>query len=715
MHLLSRCSAALLCCLLALPLSAQSTSTPSAPVEAYTLDLSQGSATTAQVRLLPAELKAGLKTLVLTGALSSDRNGDFRQIRDLCPNVEVLDLSAATCTEIPDNAFLGHRGLRKVVLPNGVKRIGRQAFFNCKNLQEVVLPSAVEIIEDGAFNGCTALRKLDTSRATLRNVGFAAFEGVPTAQLPQPTFDLWAKAAQEKYSLIPYPAQLEVQQGKALDVSRIGKIEAAPELANEASYARRILRDRAGLNVLRGSAKVQLLLDATVQNAEGYELTASKKGIVIKGSTPAGVFYGLTTLDQLLTAQPQSLEPVKIVDAPRTRVRELMVDPVRTFIPFTELKRMVTEMARYKYNALHLHLVDDQAWRIEIKKYPRLVAESSMRPAMDDMQYTSPGFYTQDEMRELVAFAAQHHIMVIPEIEMPGHEVAAIHAYPQLTVGNKKVDVRTTSGVSNNLLNPASEFTYQFLFDVFDELATVFPAPYVHLGGDEAGNPPLDDWTTDSACIALKEKLGSTTRDRSENWKLQKYMFDRVIAHLRDKLGKTPMFWYETDFKEIQPGCVTFAWRHGLTKTAIDAARANKAKIMLCPGEHCYLDYPMDKGDLPEVNWGMPVTSLKRVYELDPRWGQDDEFERDFLFGVTGTLWSECMPQPERVYYQAFPRAMALAEVGWTPQARRNYDHFLRRLQLIQADQLRRGYPSSSRFAGYDQLRKEEVPATNSK
>lgn len=715
MHLLSRCSAALLCCLLVLPLSAQSTSTPSAPVEAYTLDLSQGSATTAQVRLLPAELKAGLKTLVLTGALSSDRNGDFRQIRDLCPNVEVLDLSAATCTEIPDNAFLGHRGLRKVVLPNGVKRIGRQAFFNCKNLQEVVLPSAVEIIEDGAFNGCTALRKLDTSRATLRNVGFAAFEGVPTAQLPQPTFDLWAKAAQEKYSLIPYPAQLEVQQGKALDVSRIGKIEAAPELANEASYARRILRDRAGLNVLRGSAKVQLLLDATVQNAEGYELTANKKGIVIKGSTPAGVFYGLTTLDQLLTAQPQSLEPVKIVDAPRTRVRELMVDPVRTFIPFAELKRMVTEMARYKYNALHLHLVDDQAWRIEIKKYPRLVAESSLRPAMDDMQYTSPGFYTQDEMRELVAFAAQHHIMVIPEIEMPGHEVAAIHAYPQLTVGNKKVPVRTTSGVSNNLLNPASEFTYQFLFDVFDELAKVFPAPYVHLGGDEAGNPPLDDWTTDSACIALKEKLGVTTRDRSENWKLQKYMFDRVIAHLRDKLGKTPMFWYETDFKEIQPGCITFAWRHGLTKTAIDAARANKAKIMLCPGEHCYLDYPMDKGDLPEVNWGMPVTSLKRVYELDPRWGQDDEFERDFLFGVTGTLWSECMPQPERVYYQAFPRAMALAEVGWTPQARRNYDHFLRRLQLIQADQLRRGYPSSSRFAGYDQLRKEEVPATHSK
>ena len=704
MHLFSRCTAAFLCCLSAFSAPAQTTALSAVP-SSISVEKISNAGTVANVYMLPAQQKPLLRTLVLTGALSSDRNGDFRQIRDLCPNVEVLDLSAATCTEIPDNAFLGHRGLRKVVLPNGVKHIGRQAFFNCKNLEEITLPSSVESIEDGAFNGCSALRKLDLSRATLRNVGFAAFEGVPTANLPQATFDLWTKAATEKYSLIPYPAQLEVQQGKALDVSRIGKIEAAPALANEAGYARRILRERAGLNVLRGGAKVQLLLDATVQNAEGYELVVNKKGIVIKGSTPAGVFYGLTTLEQLLTAQPKTLEAVKIVDAPRTRVRELMVDPVRTFIPFAELKRMVVEMARYKYNAIHLHLVDDQAWRIEIKKYPRLVAESSQRPAMDDMQYTSPGFYTQDEMRELVAFAAKHHIMVIPEIEMPGHEVAAIHAYPQLTVGNKKVDVRTTSGVSNNLLNPASEFTYQFLFDVFDELATVFPAPYVHLGGDEAGNPPLDDWTTDSACIALKEKLGTTTRDRSENWKLQKYMFDRVIAHLRDKLGKTPMFWYETDFKEIQPGCVTFAWRHGLTKTAIDAARANKAKIMLCPGEHCYLDYPMDKGDLPEVNWGMPVTSLKRVYELDPRWGQDEAFERDFLFGVTGTLWSECMPQPERVYYQAFPRALALAEVAWTPQSRRNYDQFLRRLQLVQADQLRRGYPSSSRFAGYDQLR----------
>ena len=153
---------------------------------------------------------------------------------------------------------------------------------------------------------------------------------------------------------------------------------------------------------------------------------------------------------------------------------------------------------------------------------------------------------------------------------------------------------------------------------MFKELADIFPSPYIHLGGDEAGNPALNCWTDCPKCQALKRQLGITTTDRSENWRLQEYMFNRVIDTLRTKYGKTPMFWYETDFKKIQPGCVTFAWRHGLTKRALEAAVANNAKIMLCPGEHCYFDYPMAPGDMPEVNWGMPIIPLKRTYELDP-------------------------------------------------------------------------------------------------
>lgn len=691
-------SVTMLCCTCALSVFAQSVSTSSTSSVASTALPAANIITVATTADIAAEVKPTLESLRLTGSL---RKRDFRNLRDLCPQLKVLDLSSAHCDTLPDNAFLGHRGLVVVQLPQALRVIGRQAFFNCSNLQKFTIPAKVEHIADGAFNGCTALHHLSFAGGVPASIGFAAFERVPSPNAPASTSEIWQNAVKEKYSLIPFPTQLTRQEGTPLRVLQIGRIEAAADLANEARYAHRILRERTGREHLRGKAKLQLLLDNGVSNAEGYTLSIDKKGIVIKGRTATGVFYGLTTLEQLLTASPETLDPLLITDAPRTKVRELMVDPCRTFIPLSDLKRLVTEMARFKYNALHLHLVDDQTWRIEIKKYPRLASESSERPSMDDMLYSSPGYYTQAEMRELVAFAAQYHVMVIPEIEMPGHEVAAIHAYPQLTVGEKKIPVRTTSGVSNNLLNPAGEFTYQFLFDVFDELAEVFPCQYVHLGGDEAGNPPLDDWTTDSACIALKQQLGATTTDRSENWRLQKYMFDRVIAHLRDKLGKTPMFWYETDFKEIQPGCITFAWRHGLTKTAIDAARANHAQIMLCPGEHCYLDYPMAKGDLPEVNWGMPVTSLSRVYEMDPAWGQGEAFERDYLFGVAGTLWSECMPQSERIYYQAFPRALALAEVAWTVPSQRNYAHFLRRLQLVQADLLRRGIPSSNRYPEY--------------
>ena len=681
-----------LCCMVALTVGAQTTPTPMPNQIVEALRVSQ------LKDLTPAQ-KPRVTKLAHTGTLTARGNSDFRQLRDLCPQLRELDLSQADVTEIPDNAFLGCSNLRKIILPTKLRKIGYQAFLGCRGLTSISFPAGLEEVESGAFNGCTRLREVHFAGTHPKVVGFAAFNGVPAPNLPAETDALREKVRTEKYSFVPLPAQLEERAGAPFEVARIGRIEAASALHNEAGVARRVLRERTGVSVLRGGAALQLSVDTVaVSNAEGYTLTVDKKGIRIVGGSPAGVYYGLMTLDQLLAAQPTQLAPVFIADAPRTRVRELMVDPCRTFIPFARLKQIVTEMARYKFNALHLHLVDDQAWRIEIKKYPRLVAESSTRPAMDDMLYSSPGFYTQAEMKELVAFAAAHHVMVIPEIEMPGHEVAAIHAYPELTPGAKKVPIRTTCGVSNELLNPASEFTYQFLFDVFDELAEVFPAPYVHLGGDEAGMPPLDCWTNDSSCNALKDRLGITSRDRSENWRLQKYMFDRVIEHLRDKLGKTPMFWYETDFKEIQPGCVTFAWRNGLTAKALEAAERNNVKVMLCPGEHCYLDYPMAGGDLPEVNWGMPVTSLKQTYALDPAWGRGKEFEEKYMFGVTGTLWSECMPRPERIFYMAFPRAWALAEAGWTPQNRRDYTDFLRRLRLVMADYQLRGLPASNKF-----------------
>lgn len=507
-------------------------------------------------------------------------------------------------------------------------------------------------------------------------------------------------------ALVPVPAHLEMTGGNPLSVNRLWEVMAADGLANECVQAERLLRERLPKvknPVIAGKATLTLGIDTSLADDEAYTLVVSEKGVTIQGRTARGVFYGLMTFDQLLrgngtSACCESIPQLRIADQPRTHIRELMLDPCRTFIPFDELKAFVPEMARYKYNTIHLHLTDDQAWRIEIKKYPELTAQASARVGMDDMMVPISGYYTQKQMREFVDYAAQYHIQVVPEIEMPGHEVAAIHVFPELTCGAKQVPIRTTCGVSNELLCPGSEFTFEFLGNVFKELADIFPSPYIHLGGDEAGNPALNCWTDCPKCQALKRQLGITTTDRSENWRLQEYMFNRVIDTLRTKYGKTPMFWYETDFKKIQPGCVTFAWRHGLTKRALEAAVANNAKIMLCPGEHCYFDYPMAPGDMPDVNWGMPIIPLKRTYELDPAWGMGSDFEQNNLFGVAGTLWSECINTPERIYYQAYPRALALAEVGWSPVASRSWEGFLKRLSPVLKDMMRRGITFSMQY-----------------
>ena len=499
-------------------------------------------------------------------------------------------------------------------------------------------------------------------------------------------------------NLIPIPLSMQTTGEKPLVWLNVGSIDAPAELQNEREHLERILSERAGLKELnpQGTATISLSLDSSLSDDEAYTLQLNADGVRISGRTAAGVFYGVMTLEQLMIDNAASAHciqtaAVNISDSPRTHVRELMVDPCRIFVPFERLKEIVPEMARYKFNSIHLHLVDDQAWRIEIKTYPQLTEQASSRVGMDDMKMPISGFYTQEQMKEFVAYAAKYHVMVVPEIEMPGHEVAAIHTFPELTCGGKQVPIRTTCGVSNELLCPGNEFTYTFLGNVFRELADIFPAPYVHMGGDEAGNPALDCWTNCEKDKALKKKLGITSTDRSENWKLQEYMFNRMIDTLQTKYGKTPMFWYETDFKTIQPGCITFAWRNGLTAKALEAAVNNNAKIMLCPGEHCYLDYPMRKGDMPETNWGMPVTSLQATYSLDPSWGKGPEFEKNNLFGVAGTLWSECINSPERIFYQAFPRALALAEAGWSAQKNRSWNGFLKRLRPVLLDMQRRG------------------------
>ena len=699
---------------------------------------SMSAQTIANMKDLNAEKKSAAINLKLTGTLTTTKNSDFRQLSDLCWQLRNLNLSEATCPVLPKNAFHSRHHLQHIILPNQLQEIGTQAFFACDNLQEVVIPKSVTKVGAAAFSGCKSLKNITIEGTPeIGEFSFANLEGVQVIRvnshippkaaatafsgvnmrgvklvMPRGSEKAYRKAqgwkaffgevkqAREvcnpEACLIPVPMDLKVKAKAApLQVAGNWKIVADEGLANEREHADRILMER---NAQQKGAQLtmNLAIDPTLTDAEAYTLEVQQKGVVIKGKTAAGVFYGLMTFDQLLRGNASkvgcdAIPQLALKDQPRTHVRELMVDPCRIFIPYEELKAFVPEMARYKLNMLHLHLVDDQAWTIEIKKYPRLTAEASSRWGMDDMLMPIKGYYTQEQMRDFVAYCAKYHIQVVPEIEMPGHEVAAISVYPELTCQGVRKPIRTTCGVSEELLCAGNEFTYEFLGNVFKELADVFPSEYIHLGGDEAGNPALDCWTNCPKCQALKKKLGITTTDRSENWKLQGYLFDRVIDLLRTQYHKTPMFWYETDFKKIQPGCVTFAWRAGLTKEALVAAVENNARILLCPGEHCYFDYPMAKGDMPEVNWGMPVTSLKAAYDLDPAWGMGEEFEKNNLFGVAGTLWSECINSPERIYYQAYPRALALAEAGWSLQKNRSWEGFLTRLKPTAKDMMRRG------------------------
>lgn len=705
--------------------------------------------TVAHMDDLKPEQKSMAVSLKLTGELSTTGNSDYRQLRDLCFQMRSVDLSEAQSTAIPNNAFHSRHQLEQITLPTAAKSIGSQAFFACDKLGKITIPAGVETIGAAAFSGCTALEEITIKGAPqIAEYAFARLAGLKTVRVdskmppkadatafyglnrqnvklivPKGSEKLYRKAAgwslffsdaKEPYQvskpedcLVPFPVELKRLKGADLKVKTAWNIVAADGLSNEAEQARRVLTERIGniVNSRQRGTQITLALDNSLTDDEAYTLTVDAKGVTAKGKTARSVFYALMTLDQLLrgngsTECADAIPALFISDKPRTHVRELMVDPARTFIPFEDLKAFVPEMARYKLNAMHLHLVDDQAWRIEIKKYPQLTEQASSRWGQDDIQMPYKGYYTQEQMRELVKLGAEYHVDIVPEIEMPGHEVAAISVFPELTCHQRQVPVRTTCGVSNELLCPGNDFTYEFLGNVFKEITDIFPSKYIHLGGDEAGNPALDCWTDCPKCQALKQKLGIKTTDRSENWRLQGYLFDRMIELLRDKYGKTPMFWYESDFKEIQPGCVTFAWRSGQTQEALDAAVRNNARIMLCPGEHCYFDYPMAKGDMPEVNWGMPATTLKDAYSLDPAWGMNEQFEEYNLFGVAGTLWSECIPTVERIYYQAYPRAIALAEAGWTKQQNRSWEGFLTRLKPTMKDMMRRGITCSLEVNG---------------
>jgi len=421
-------------------------------------------------------------------------------------------------------------------------------------------------------------------------------------------------------------------------------------------------------------------------NPESYRLISSSESVEIFASHAAGAFYGVQTLLQLLPpaifgqaprhAIVWSLPAVEIDDAPRFSWRGIMLDSARYFQPVAYIKRFIDLLAQHKFNKFHWHLTDDQGWRIEIKKYPRLTEIGARRKETMRGHYHAQaggdgtphaGFYSQDEIREIVAYASTRQIEIIPEIEMPGHAQAAVAAYPELGMIADSVEVSSEWGVHETLFNlkPA---TFEFLQDVLTEVLSLFPSPYIHIGGDEAVK---NQWEGNREIQEHMAAVNVHTMDELQSW------FIRQISDFVTKAGRRIIGWDEILEGGLAPGAMVMSWRG--EEGGIAAAKMGHDVIM-CPRVPTYFDYYQSEALSEEPLCIGNTVTLKQVYDYDPVPGMLTPEEASHVIGVQGQLWTEYIASTSRLEYMAFPRACALAEVAWSPQGTLNYENFQKRL-----------------------------------
>jgi hexosaminidase len=413
---------------------------------------------------------------------------------------------------------------------------------------------------------------------------------------------------------------------------------------------------------------------------EGYHLVVDDTGITFLSGTLAGRFYAEQTMKQLMP--PAALRTdagdkswpiphVSITDTPRFRWRGAMLDVARHFLPKREVLRFLDLMALHKLNVLHFHLSEDQGWRIEIKRYPKLTEVGGWRKETLGDGRPHGGFYTQDDIREIVAYAAERHITVVPEIDIPGHSTAAIAAYPEL--GNQDVEsaqqpreVWTQFGIATSVLN-VEDATVEFYKNVMDEVCDLFPGEYVCLGGDEC---PKDEWKASARAQARKAELGLETEEDLQAW-----FMHQLSAHVASK-GRKLLGWDEILEGELFPGTVVSSWRG--TDGAVEAARRGH-DTLTSPYNWVYFDYRQsDTEGEPGAPWAAP-TSLERAYSFEPVPEDMPKELTQHVIGSEATLWSEYMPDPRVHDYQAWPRLCAFSETVWSVPAR-DFTEFRSRL-----------------------------------
>ena len=462
----------------------------------------------------------------------------------------------------------------------------------------------------------------------------------------------------ERYSIIPMPASLEPRQGE---------------------------------NVFKGEPKVKYFQDDAVA-AEGYILDITPKSIKVTASTDAGRFYAMQTIKQLLPAEvygPEgfagkewSLPCCRIVDEPKFAWRGMQLDCGRYFYSKEVVMKFIDMMAMHKQNMFHWHLTEDQGWRIEIKKYPKLTEVGAWRKettgyldsdGKEKEGDNTPhgGFYTQEDIREIVAYAAERHVTVVPEIELPGHSSAAIAAYPWLScTPDEPKEVVTSWGIKEDVYCPSPK-TFEFLEDVFDEVLELFPSPYYHIGGDEC---PKEAWRASEYCHHLADSLGLSSVDD-----LQYYFVKHFDSYLRER-GKTVIGWDEILDGSAVPSTVVMSYRgHAPASRAF----AKDMKVVLAPNRWCYYDYEQEEIEDIFKNHHLFIT-LRKAYLYDYMQYLNPEVAHkaeDLLLGIQACVWGEYIPDAAKLHIQTFPRSATIAEVAWTPDSSRNWNDFRLRLE----------------------------------
>ncbi|WP_303861520.1 beta-N-acetylhexosaminidase, partial [Alkalibaculum bacchi] len=505
---------------------------------------------------------------------------------------------------------------------------------------------------------------------------------------------LYERSYNKGINIVPKPLSVTLKDGYFLLTPETEICYFSPELHQVAKYLINKLSTSTGYsletsdNILnpKGKSIVLSIEKLSSTNEEAYVLEVSSDRITLKGNTSKGVFYAIQTLLQLLPAEIESqktiineewkITNVKIQDEPQFEWRGMMLDICRHFFGADFIKKQIDVLALYKINKLHLHLTNDQGWRIEIKKYPKLTEVGAWRTEFDGS--VNGGFLTQEEIKNIVAYASSRQITIVPEIEMPGHVKAALASYPELSCTGGPFNVRTHWGIENDVMCPGKESTFEFVENVLEEIIPLFPSEYIHIGGDEC---PKVRWNVCPNCKKRIEK-----EDLKSINELQSY-FVRRVEKIASRYGKKIIGWEEILDEGVSSNVAIMPWSwRGAERTAIEAARKNH-KVIVASGNWLYLDYYQGDRKLEPAAIG-GYSPLKKVYEFDPIPDSLSGVQQKNILGSQANLWTEYATSKDLAEYRIYPRILALAELTWTAKNMKNYEDFTQRIhnQLVRLD-----------------------------